>query len=332
MNQKIRDLFSKLNFTRNNEPARITNQTVAEHRERILSGGRRFKYPIQYTKHRLVITAAVLGIVVFLMFIIVSWFQLYKNQTTDEFYYRLTRVVPVPVAKVDSDYVKYGDYLLNYKMYETYLNTAERANEAKYAQGGSNKGIYDFYKSQAMQNAIIDTYSARLASDLDVKIDDKQITEAMKTLIQTSSGRGEVSQDVIDRSVERLYGLSPAENKYYLQKSLLRQAVVYRIDDNASKIANEIKVLLDADKNKNFEDIVNQYKDTGTQALTSGWVKKDNKDGGLAVAASRLEKNGIAGPLKPLSGDGYYFVRLLDTNEHDEINYQLLKVPLGGGR
>ena len=31
-------------------PSRITNDTVAKHREQILAGGRRFKYPVQYIK------------------------------------------------------------------------------------------------------------------------------------------------------------------------------------------------------------------------------------------------------------------------------------------
>ena len=30
--------------------SRITADTVAEHREKILAGGRKFKYPIQYTQ------------------------------------------------------------------------------------------------------------------------------------------------------------------------------------------------------------------------------------------------------------------------------------------
>ena len=33
-------------------PARITNDTVAEHRQRVIAGGRKFKYPIQYARHK----------------------------------------------------------------------------------------------------------------------------------------------------------------------------------------------------------------------------------------------------------------------------------------
>mgnify|MGYP000094051227 CR=1 FL=1 len=311
------------------KPTRITNETVAEHRERILAGGRRFKYPVQYTKHRLVLTALAIGFAVLTLFLGVSWWLLYKAQTTDEFYYRITRVVPLPVARVDGDYVRYGDYLLNYKMSETYLNTAEKANEAQYAGGGDNESVYDFYKAQAMQNAVTDTYAQKLADRYDIEITDERIDEAIKALIQTSSGQADISQDVIDRSVEQLYGLSPSENRYYLRESLLRQTVAYEVDEVARKATDEIKKIFDKDPTRDFEVIARQYaKSADAQVLTSGWVNRDNKDGGLAVAASDLKSGEITGPIKPLSGDGYYFVKLLDTNSDGEINYQFIKVPL----
>ena len=32
--------------------------------------------------------------------------------------------------------------------------------------------------------------------------------------------------------------------------------------------------------------------------------------------------------IKPLRGDGYYFVKLLDVNKDNEINYEFIKIPL----
>lgn len=285
---------------------------------------------MQYTKHRLVWTAIGIGFVLLSVFLAVSWWQLYRTQTTDNFYYRITRVIPIPVAQVDGEYVKYGDYLLNYKMSETYLDTAENANEAQYAGGAGNKSVYDYYKAQAMQNAIIDTYAQKLASQHGINVTDEQVDQAVKALIQTSSGQSEISQEVIDRSVEQLYGLSPAENRYYLRESLLRQAVAYKVDNSARSVTEEIKQILDKDAKKSFDEIASSYKKSpaGVQTLISGWVKKDNKDGGLAAAAAKLQKGEVAGPIKPLSGDGYYFVRLLEVNNQDEINYQVIKIPL----
>src|SRR6185437_3677255 len=79
-------------------PSRITNETVAEHRERILAGGRRFKYPMQYARHRLVINTIAVTIVAFLLIIAIGWQQLYIAQTTNSFFYKVTRVLPLSIA------------------------------------------------------------------------------------------------------------------------------------------------------------------------------------------------------------------------------------------
>ena len=79
-----------------------------------------------------------------------------------------------------------------------------------------------------------------------------------------------------------------------------------------------------------MSDIVLKLKDRypTIHNLQSGWVKKDNKDGGLAFTASKLKKGESSSMIKPLRGDGYYFVKLLDVNKDNEINYEFIKIPL----
>jgi predicted secreted protein len=76
----------KRQVTEKSVPSRITNETVAEHRERILAGGRRFKYPMQYARHRLVFTTIVITLVAFLLLLLVGWWQLYSVQNTSTFF------------------------------------------------------------------------------------------------------------------------------------------------------------------------------------------------------------------------------------------------------
>ena len=68
-------------------PPRITNETVAEHRERILAEGRRFKYPLQYSKHKLVINTILISVIAFVTALIIGWHQLYIAQNTSNFFY-----------------------------------------------------------------------------------------------------------------------------------------------------------------------------------------------------------------------------------------------------
>lgn len=328
----MKKLTSKIKRSKKPEkPTRITNETVAEHRERILAGGRRFKYPVQYTRQRLVWTAAGIGTVLLVLFLAVSWWQLYKVQTTDQFYFRVTRTVPLPVAQVDGEAVRYGDYLLYYKSSETYLNTVERANQTQYEGGGDNKSLYDFHKAQAMQTAVTDAFAHKLAREHDISVTEQQIDEAFARTTQLSSDGSQISQEIIDRSNEQLLGLTPADSRYIMRNSLLRKEVAYKIDNNAREVAEKIEAALERDKSVAFEELAERFnkgESDQVEAFVSGWVKKTNPDGGITEAAAKLKKGEVAGPVDPLKGDGYYFMRLLDVNEQGEVNYQVLMVPL----
>lgn len=328
----MKKIISKLTRKRqeSKKPSRITNETVAEHREQILAGGQRFKYPMQYTRHRLVINAAILGAVALLLFLLFCWWQLYHVQTTRDFFYRLVRIVPVPVAVVDGENVKYGNYLLNYKVSETYLNTVEKADENKYANGANNQNQYDFYKAEAMSNAVADAYAGKLAREENITISDQQVDKAIMHLRQTTSAQGEISQEAYDRSTEQLFGLSPSEHRHYMKERMVRQAVSYAVDEKASKASESVKRTLDAKPETPFTELAEQIQKNypSAQVLVSGWVKKDNKDGGLAAAAAKLKEGDSTGPIKPLRGDGHYYVRLLGSNKDGEINYEFIKIPL----
>src|ERR1700684_304923 len=56
---------------------RITNETVAEHREDVLRGARKYKYPLAHSKHRIVIISTGLIIVAVVSFFIYSALALY---------------------------------------------------------------------------------------------------------------------------------------------------------------------------------------------------------------------------------------------------------------
>lgn len=109
-------------------PQRITNETVAEHRERILAGGRRFKYPMQYARHRLVFNTVIITVAALLLITLVGWWQLYPMQNTSTFFYRVTRVIPLPVASVDGEQIRYSDYLMYYNSSAHYLQRSEQLN------------------------------------------------------------------------------------------------------------------------------------------------------------------------------------------------------------
>ena len=94
------------------EKPRTEREKVEQRREEVLAQGRKFKYPMQYAKHKLMVNTVLVAIAAIVVMIVVGWAMLYKIQDTGDMLYRVTQVVPVPVAKVAGEQVRYSDYLM----------------------------------------------------------------------------------------------------------------------------------------------------------------------------------------------------------------------------
>ena len=75
--KRIKDKISKRSKkAQDTAPERITNETVAEHREKILAGGRRFKYPHQYARTRLIRNTILVVVAAIVALAGLIWWQL----------------------------------------------------------------------------------------------------------------------------------------------------------------------------------------------------------------------------------------------------------------
>jgi len=305
-------------------PTRITSETIEQHREHILAGGRKFKYPVQYAKHRLVFNAIIIAAAAFVLAIIIGWWQLYPAQNTSEFMYRVTKVIPAPVAFVDGQPVLYSDYLMKYLSSIRYLERKEQLN----TKTDSGKRQVDYVKQKSMQYVIENAYAEKLAGQMKISVSDSELNAYLKELRQTSAG--EISQQTNNAVILDYYGWSPSEYDYIIKKELLRQKVSYAIDKNAQNTIEEAKANLSKDPAASFKDLAASLsKKTGIKVTygTSGWVPKTNQDGGMAPAATKLNKQAVSGVIKSTTGDGYYIVRLLDTRD-SQVSYEYIHVPL----
>ena len=95
--------------------AKTEKEKLDERREEVLARGRKFKYPLQYAKHKLVFNTIIIAFVAFVAIIVFGWAMLYKIQDTGDIIYRLTRVLPVSVANVSGEEVRFSDYLMIYR-------------------------------------------------------------------------------------------------------------------------------------------------------------------------------------------------------------------------
>lgn len=301
---------------------RITTETIAEHRERILAGGRRFKYPVQYARHRLVFNAIMIGIAVIVLMIAFFWWQLYLAQNTSDFMYRVTKVVPLPVASVDGQQVRYSDYLMKYRSSIHYLEEKEQVNLS--TEDGQRQS--DFVKQQAMQDAVADAYAIKLAKERDITVTDAELEAFLK--LQRSSSDGAVSESTYEAVILDYYGWSPDEYRHAMHNKLLRQKVAFTVDTPAETTANAVATAVST--NADLKAVADSINATATDKVvygSLGWVPRNNQDGGLATTAAALQKGAVSTAVKSTTGDGYYFVKLIDSND-TQVNYEYIHIPL----
>ena len=317
----------KLKRKKNAEPAeapnRITNETVAEHRERVLAGGRRFKYPMQYAKHRLVINTIIISVVALVIVATAIWWQLYPVQNTSTFFYRITRVLPLPVAIVDGQEVRYSDYLMWFRSQEHNLQYKQGVD--LYAK--ANKTQLNLFKRQSLDDTIADSYAAKLAKQIHVTVSSQEVNDDLK--LQRQSSDGLMSEQTYDAVILDHFGWTPDELKDVTTRKLLHQKVAYAMDTTATKLKDEMTVALktqtDFDKVAASIQAVNGVK---IESDITPLVPSNNEDGGLATEASKLSVGQISPVFKSQNGDGYYVVKLLQKDNNGRISYASLKVPL----
>lgn len=307
------------------EPAgRITNDTLAEHREKVLAGGRKFKYPVQYARHKLVINAIIISVAAVIVLIGAGYWLLYQAQNTSDFMYRVTKVVPVPVAVVDGQQVRYSDYLMKFRSNLHYITEKEQVDIN--TEDGQRQ--VEFIKNQAMDDALADAYAAKIAREENIEVTDAELEAYLKQQRQSSDGE-EVSESTYNAVILDYYGWSPDEYQQAMKTKLLRQKVAYAVDDSAEKLSKDAEAAIAAGST-DLQAVANTLNTDGqVNAIfwPAAWVPIDNQDGGLAAAAAKLEPGQVSKPIKTTSGDGYYFVKLVEKNE-TQLRYEYIQIPL----
>lgn len=304
-------------------PSRITNDTVSEHRKRVLAGGRKFKYPLQYSRHKLVINTVIISTLALIVVLVFGWWQLYPRQNTGEFAYRVVSLVPLPVANVDGQNVRYGDYLMKLRSAEHYLRQKEKAT----LSGDDGVRQINYLKRQALKDTIADAYAAQLAQEKHITVSDDELAEFLRT--QRQSEDGEISERTYYAVIQDYYDWSASEYTHMMHAKLLRQKVSYEVDDNAQAVAVKVQSLVKAASDTSWATVVqsNNKALPGVTYGASGFVPRTNQDGGLAAQAVKLKKGEVSQPVASLNGDGYYIIRLVDSND-SQVSYEFIKIPL----
>ncbi len=210
---------------------KITNETVAEHREEVLRGARKYIYPLEHSKHRIVKISVSLLIVAVVGFFVYVGLALYKFQSSSAFVYRVTQVIPFPVAKAGSRFVAYENYLFELRRYIHYYQTQQHVN----FNDKNGKKQLERYRPLAMQEVVDAAYVKVLAGEHNISVSNKEVDAALDSL-RAQNKLGSSNQELADVTKE-FFGWSVDDLRRELAQELLAQKVAATLDTGAQKRA-----------------------------------------------------------------------------------------------
>jgi hypothetical protein len=254
------------------EVPRITNETVSIHREDVLKGARKYIYPLSHSKNKIVIITTSLVVTFVLIFFSYCTLALYKFHSTSQFLYKVTSVIPFPIARLDGHFVSYNNYLFEIQHYIHYYQT-EQAVNFNSVRGQLNLKNYE---QQALNKVLNDAYINQLASTDHVSVSSTQVDNQIN--IVREQNRLGSNQSELQDVLKTYYGWSISDFKRELKTQLLAQDLVSKLDTNTHIQAQNVLNLLN--KGGDFTTLAEQYSnDSSTKAnggQYSGTISQNN--------------------------------------------------------
>ncbi len=308
-----------MNLFKKKDAAKTEQEKVAERREEILAKGRKFKYPLQWTRHRVVINTILIAIIVSALIVMGGWLALYQLGMTDDLLFKVTEIIPVPVARVDNEDVRFSDYLM---FYRSSMTSIERQSGSQF-DSDSARQLSIEYKRSALTESETYAFALKLARELGITVTDEEIDTEFNRHLKT--GGIDRSEEGFLKIISGNFGLNKDEYNRMLYLTLIKAKVEIAIDETASSIAAKVEQKLSENGN-DYHAVANELGDSIIFEETGGLVDNKNIDGGRATEAMKLEPGQSSGKFISMNGDGYYFVKLIKKTDA-EVNFVSIKVP-----
>lgn len=278
---------------------KITNTAIPEHREEVLSSARKLIYPLQHSKHKIVLISIGLVVATLLAFFTYTTIALYRLGTNSSLMYKVTQIVPFPIARVGSQFIAYENYLFELRRYMHYYETQQKLD---FDSESGQQQLAEFER-RALDRVVTLAYVKQIAKEKGITVSSQEVEEQINLLRdQNRLGNGEqVFEDVL----QDYFGWSVSDFERYLGQEILVQKVVAALDTETQDQANAAYAELQA--GAPFEEVAKKYSADLASRDNGGKygfdITKTNRD--VTPQATNILFNLEPGQYSPVINTGY---------------------------
>lgn len=280
---------------------RITTENIHEHREEVLGGAKKFVYPLKHSRHKIVIISVSIFVALFVGFMSYILLSLYKFQDTSKFTYQVTKILPLPIARVGGSFVSYEDYLFELRHYIHYF---ENQQELDFSSQ-SGKDQLKEQKKRALDQVINETYIKKIAKEKGITVSSAEIDKQIELLRSQNrlGGDSQVFEDVL----RDFWGWTINDFRRSINNEILKNKVVQALDPQVRERADKAKA--EIKNGKDFAAAAKEYSDDETT--------KD-KGGELGFLVSKSDRN-----IPPQTAEVLFNLKPGEVSEVIDLGYGL---------
>ncbi len=287
---------------------RITNETVAAHREEVLSGARKYIYPLQHSKHKVVLVSTTLFIAALVIFFSYTIVSLYRLQKSTTFLYRVTQIFPFPIARTGSSFIAYENYLFELRHYVHFYETQ---TDIDFTSAEGQAQLTSF-KQRALDKVINGAYVKQLAKENNITVSEQEINEEIE--LSKSQNRLGGDSAVFEDVLRDYYGWSIGDFRRTLKDKLLLQKVTAALDPATKQDVDAAYTRLSS--GQDFAAVAQEVSEDEFTKVNGGEISflidQNSRDLHPAVTAAlfKLQPGQYSAPVQ--TSTGYEIVKLIE--------------------
>lgn len=323
MRAKTAKLSKKIRAKKSvHKTVRITDANIEEQRQAVISQGKKFKYPMQFSKKKILKISALIFLVAIFLVAVGIWFLLYQKQSQSNLAYRVTQVLPLAAANVDGENVPYDDYLRRIRADLHYYEFFEK-RDFNSSDGAREKA---YYAREQLTNAERIAYAKKIAKLRKITVSSADVD----TLIEQNKKNDKISDRQLNYTLKNYYDWTINDYREILRGQLFEKKVAFAIDRVAHEKIAQIREKATAKKADFLKIAKENSEDQALKNVNNEVIVKTGESDiyGIANQIQDLKVGEISEILQAKDSSGKYAFALvkLNSRNNNETKYTVVFV------